>query len=305
MDAWRKEYQQQCPGAQDRLRRDRIGRRHPDFTDGKADFAGSDAALDPKAEMPPATKQCGSPAIDMPMVVGPVAIAYNLKRRGQADPQRLDGRADLPRQDQDLERPGDHGLNKGVNLPSTSITAFFRSDESGTTQNFESYLAAAAPKDFTSAPSKGTGAGTGQGQDRFAGRGRFGHQTAAASATSSGPTRSGAISIRQDRQRWRAGGAHSRHGGQGRGGGEGRRQGRRPEPEARLRDRRRRAHTRSCWSPTRSCAPSTRTGATGKNVKEFLNYTVGDGQKLLLGLGSAPLPDALATKVKASIAKIS
>jgi phosphate transport system substrate-binding protein len=45
--------------------------------------------------------------------------------------------------------------------------------------------------------------------------------------------------------------------------------------------------------------------ATGSFVKSFLNYTIGDGQKTLLQLGYAPVPDTLATKVKASIAKIS
>jgi phosphate transport system substrate-binding protein len=45
--------------------------------------------------------------------------------------------------------------------------------------------------------------------------------------------------------------------------------------------------------------------ATGTFVKNFLNYTADGGQSLLAGLGYAPLPAALQTKVKASIAKIS
>jgi phosphate transport system substrate-binding protein len=79
MDAWRKAYQQACSGA--KINYDSIGSGDgiSAFTDKKADFAGSDAALDPKEEMPPATKACGNPALDLPMVVGPVAIAYKLK----------------------------------------------------------------------------------------------------------------------------------------------------------------------------------------------------------------------------------
>jgi phosphate transport system substrate-binding protein len=41
-----------------------------------------------------------------------------------------------------------------VNIPSEPIKVFFRSDESGTTQNFEKYLAASAPTDYTAKPSK-------------------------------------------------------------------------------------------------------------------------------------------------------
>ena len=56
--------------------------------------------------------------------------------------------------------------NPGVKLPSQRISVFYRSDESGTTQNFEAYLAGAAPSDYTAKPSKkwsgtvGHGAGT-------------------------------------------------------------------------------------------------------------------------------------------------
>ena len=45
--------------------------------------------------------------------------------------------------------------------------------------------------------------------------------------------------------------------------------------------------------------------AKGTFVKNFLNYTVSDGQAGLAGEGYAPLPTALQAKVKASIAKIS
>ncbi len=39
--------------------------------------------------------------------------------------------------------------NPGVNLPSTAITTVSRSDESGTTENFQEYLAAVAPSVWT------------------------------------------------------------------------------------------------------------------------------------------------------------
>jgi phosphate transport system substrate-binding protein len=45
--------------------------------------------------------------------------------------------------------------------------------------------------------------------------------------------------------------------------------------------------------------------STATFVKDFLNYTINGGQQQLLQLGYAPLPSALAGKVKKSIATIS
>jgi phosphate transport system substrate-binding protein len=55
-------------------------------------------------------------------------------------------------------------LNSGANLPATKITVFFRSDASGTTQNFENYLAASAPTVYTATPSKNWSGKVGQGK---------------------------------------------------------------------------------------------------------------------------------------------
>ena len=49
-------------------------------------------------------------------------------------------------------------------LPATAITVFFRSDQSGTTQNFETYLKTAAPADYTATPSKVWSGTVGQGK---------------------------------------------------------------------------------------------------------------------------------------------
>ena len=52
-------------------------------------------------------------------------------------------------------------INKGVTLPATAIKVFFRSDESGTTENFTKYLKAAA-RAGPPTPPKWTGAGEGR-----------------------------------------------------------------------------------------------------------------------------------------------
>jgi phosphate transport system substrate-binding protein len=164
VNAWIKAYSQQCSGVQITYGGVGSGQGITDFTAGQVDFAGSDAALDPsQGQMTAATKECGSPALDIPMVTGPVAVAFNVK--GVTDltltppviAQIFTGKIKT------WDDPAIKALNKSANLPSAKITVFFRSDESGTTQNFMTYLNTAAPKDYTATPSKDW-SGVGQGK---------------------------------------------------------------------------------------------------------------------------------------------
>ena len=62
-------------------------------------------------------------------------------------PAQADGPRDrehLPRQDQEVERPGDPAAQPGRNPPATGITVIHRSDGSGTTYNFTEYLTRSA-----------------------------------------------------------------------------------------------------------------------------------------------------------------
>ena len=164
VNAWIKSYTEKCSGTQVVYSGVGSGQGITDFTAGQVDWAGSDAALDPsQGQTAAATKACGSPAIDIPMVTGPVAVAYNVS-----------GVKDLVLTPSVMAKiftgkiktwndPAIAAINKGVSLPSSNITVFFRSDESGTTQNFETYLNTAAPSDYTATPSKDW-SGTGQGK---------------------------------------------------------------------------------------------------------------------------------------------
>ena len=136
-----------------------------DFTNSQIDFAGSDAALDPSAgEAKAANKACGSPAMDLPMVTGPIAIAYNLKGvknlvlTSDLVAKIFTGKVTT------WNDPAIKAANPGVTLPAAKIAVFNRSDDSGTTENFECYMAASAPKVWTKEPSK-TWAGVGQGKE--------------------------------------------------------------------------------------------------------------------------------------------
>ena len=143
------------------------------FIAGQVDFAGSDSALkteekDGKVETVEAEKHCGSPAWNLPMVTGPIAVSYNLPgvTRLILTPEVIanifNGKVKT------WNDPSIAQLNAGAKLPSTPIKVFFRSDESGTTENFTKYLAAAAPKAWTAEPGK-SWTGKGEGKEKSSG----------------------------------------------------------------------------------------------------------------------------------------
>jgi len=143
------------------------------FIAGQVDFAGSDSALkteekDGVVEADAAAKTCGSPAWNIPMVTGPIAIAYNV--------EGVDKLILTPAVAADIfngkittwNDPAIAAINPGVTLPSTAIKVFFRSDESGTTENFTKYLNGAAPDKWTADPAK-VWSGKGEGKEKSAG----------------------------------------------------------------------------------------------------------------------------------------
>ena len=144
------------------------------FIAGQVNFAGSDSALktkpkDGKIETDEAKTACGSEAWNIPMVTGPIAVSYNLK--DVKDPITL-----TPAVLADIfngkitkwNDPAIAAVNKGVTLPAKDIKVFFRSDESGTTENFTKYLAASAKDKWTAEPGK-MWTGKGEGKAKTAG----------------------------------------------------------------------------------------------------------------------------------------
>jgi phosphate transport system substrate-binding protein len=134
-----------------------------DFINGQTSFAGSDSALKPE-EAAGADRICaGGKAVNIPMVGGAIAVAYNVSGVDSLilTPQVVAGifNNTITKWDD----PAIARLNPGVPLPSATIAAFHRSDESGTTANFTSYLAATAPKVWTYEVGKAWTAPGGQG----------------------------------------------------------------------------------------------------------------------------------------------
>ena len=157
-----KAYQTACSGATINYNGTGSGAGVKQFNGGQVDFAGSDSAL--KTDEAAAAKQrCGSDAWDLPMVTGPIAVAYNVKGADQLVLNASVAAKIFNGVITTWNDPAIAALNSGATLPATPIKVFFRSDDSGTTENFTNYLKAAAGADWTATPAKKwTGKGEGK-----------------------------------------------------------------------------------------------------------------------------------------------
>ena len=110
---------------------------------GTVDFAGSDPALAP-ADVKTLTK--GTP-LQIPMFFGGITISYHLA--GVKTGLKLDGptAADIfLKKITTWNDPKIKALNPGVTLPSSKITVVHRSDSSGTTKGFTTFLSDYSPE---------------------------------------------------------------------------------------------------------------------------------------------------------------
>ncbi len=108
---------------------------------GTVDFAGSDPA-----EKPEEVKAGKGPVAQFPVAFGGITVSYNLS--GVKSGLNLDGKtlADIfLGKVKTWNDPEIKALNPGVSLPSTSITVVHRSDASGTTKGFATYLSDYSP----------------------------------------------------------------------------------------------------------------------------------------------------------------
>lgn len=161
MTEWVNAYQAKCSGSTVNYQSVGSGTGRQNFVAGTFDFAGSDSALS-ATEQPMADTRCGTggKAIDLPMVTGPIAVAYDVS--GVKDLVLSGSVLSKIFSDQitTWDDPAIAALNSGTSLPSTKIQAFHRQDSSGTTDNFQKFLMASAAADWTTgAGSTFTGAG--------------------------------------------------------------------------------------------------------------------------------------------------
>ncbi|WP_418957859.1 phosphate ABC transporter substrate-binding protein PstS [Streptomyces tritici] len=152
MDLWVKNFQAACSGVEVNYQAIGSGGGITKFNQGQVAFAGSDSALKDE-EVAESQKICkGGKGVNLPMVGGPIAIGYNLSG---VDNLVLDASTIAKIFDNKITKWNDPAiakLNPGAKLPATTIQAFHRSDESGTTQNLGKYLSTAAAADWKHDP---------------------------------------------------------------------------------------------------------------------------------------------------------
>lgn len=147
IDAWVKAFSQAC-GVQINYKGGGSGAGVTSFNQGQLAFAGSDSALKPE-EVTASKQVCKTgQGIDLPMVGGPIALGYNVPG---VDNLVLDAPTLAKIFDSKITKwndPAIKALNKSATLPDLKIQAFHRSDESGTTDNFTKYLIATTPDNW-------------------------------------------------------------------------------------------------------------------------------------------------------------
>jgi phosphate transport system substrate-binding protein len=134
-----------------------------EFTQGVVDFGATDAPMT-STEKASAQAGQGSLVLHIPMIVGAVAMGYNLPG---VTGLKLDGptlAAIYLGKVTKWNDPTIKKLNPGLNLPSTAIQPVERADSSGTSYAFTSYLSAISPAwasqiGASKAPSWPTGTG--------------------------------------------------------------------------------------------------------------------------------------------------
>src|SRR5829696_4474251 len=136
-----------------------------EFIGGQTDFGGSDSPLNAeKGEVEKAKQRCGgADAWNLPAVFGPIAVTYNvpgvdgLALDGPTLGKIFNGAVNT------WNAPEIAALNAGKTLPADKIVVVFRSDESGTTDNFQKYLDAASKGAWAKGAGKAFAGGVGEG----------------------------------------------------------------------------------------------------------------------------------------------
>ncbi|OTA26245.1 phosphate ABC transporter substrate-binding protein PstS [Alloscardovia macacae] len=130
------------------------------FLTGAVAWAGSDASLSDEQIQSSQAVCLGSTAFEIPVYVSPIAVVYNLSDYGLNESSVHMSPSTIAKiftgkitswDDPQLKKENPDIADK---LPSLEITPVWRSDKSGTTKTFQTYLHHTAPNDWTSEPSE-------------------------------------------------------------------------------------------------------------------------------------------------------
>jgi phosphate transport system substrate-binding protein len=274
------------------------GKGRTDLASGVVNFAGSDSPI-PSTEV---ANFKGKTVLYFPVLLGPITVSYNLSgvTSLKLDPPTIanifQGKIKT------WNDPAIKALNPGVTLPSTPISLAVRSDSSGTTANFSLFLMTAAPSvwklgssstiSWPSTAHAGNGNG-GVAQIVKSTPGSIGYvdyadAKAAGLTYASVKNKAGSYIAPSTAAASAAGTTVTL------------------APDLTF---------AAVWSPDPQAYPITyqswdlvyekqSSATTTKMLKAYIGYLIGDGQKLLNGLGYAPLPANIDAKAKAQLSKI-
>lgn len=162
MDRFVKAFEEACPGQTLNYTPNGSGAGISEFMGNQTDFGASDSPLS-KDEYARGQQRCGSPVWNLPMVFGPIAIAYNVNGVTSLNLDGPNAARIFSGGISTWNDPAIQVLNPGVALPTEPIRVVFRSDESGTTDNFQKYLDTASNGEWRKGAGKKFNGGVGEG----------------------------------------------------------------------------------------------------------------------------------------------
>lgn len=169
VDYFAQQYASQVKGASLAYTASGSGDGVKNFIANQAAFAGSDSPLKDDEVQPAADRCGGNEAWHLPFVIGPVAIAYNLDGVDNlvVTPELL---AKIFRGDiTNWNDPAIAEVNKDAKLPDQEIKVVYRSDSSGTSDNFQKFLNASTKGDWDASSGKQFPGVVGEGADKSTG----------------------------------------------------------------------------------------------------------------------------------------
>ena len=274
------------------------GKGRTDLASGVVNFAGSDSPI-PSDEV---SSFKGKTVLYFPVIMGPITMSYNLSgvKNLKLTPAVI---SDIfQAKIKTWNDPAIKAINPGVSLPSTPISLAVRSDSSGTTQNFTLFLQQAVGSAWKLGSSStinwpsGAHAGNGNGgvaqivKSTPGAIGYVDYADAKASGLSfaSVKNKDGSYVAPSPSSASAAGKTVT------------------VAPNLTF---------AAVWQSGATAYPITyqswdlvyqkqSSASTAKNLKAYIGYLLGDGQKLLPSLGYAPLPSNIDQKAKAQLSKI-
>jgi phosphate transport system substrate-binding protein len=159
MDHFITGYEETCSGKQLAYTASGSGTGIRDFVAAKTDFGGSDSPLSGD-EYAAAKQRCGGgDAWNLPVVFGPIGITFNVKT---TDVLTLDAPTLAKIFSGAITRWDDPAITAlNGNMPAEDIHVIYRSDASGTSDNFQQYLQAASGGAWTKGAGKTFNGGVG------------------------------------------------------------------------------------------------------------------------------------------------